>query len=89
MFDMIRTDIGAWLAWGIFVPTVLVNVIVNMSQASAMVEGAYGAFGLRPAGGPGAAWGSCRRDRLTAVTVAAAVLGGYKRVEKFMTACCS
>ena len=39
MFEMIRTDIGAWLAWGIFVPTVLVNVVVNMSQMSAMVEG--------------------------------------------------
>jgi Mn2+/Fe2+ NRAMP family transporter len=39
MFEMIRTDIGAWLAWFIFAPTLLVNVIVNMSQMSAMVEG--------------------------------------------------
>src|SRR5688572_33390911 len=30
MFEMIRDDIGAWLAWGIFIPTVLVNVAVNM-----------------------------------------------------------
>ena len=41
MFEMIRGDLGAWLAWFIFLPTVLVNVIVNMSQMSAMVEGAY------------------------------------------------
>ena len=64
----------------------LVNVVVNMSQMSAMVEGAYGA--LRPA--------AARRIRvgvglvivtvaLTALTVVAAVLGGYKRVEKIMT----
>jgi Mn2+/Fe2+ NRAMP family transporter len=39
MFDMIRTDLGAWLAWALFVPTVLVNIIVNMSQSSAMIEG--------------------------------------------------
>ena len=86
MFEMIRTDIGAWLAWVIFLPTVLVNVIVNMSQMSAMVEGTYGALGMLP---PAAAEVPAR-DRvtvaLTAFTVAAAVLGGYKRVEKIMTA---
>ena len=86
MFDMIRSDIGAWLAWFIFAPTVLVNVIVNMSQMSAMIEGAYGAFGLLPPAGA---------DRglpfvlttvvLTAATVGAAVFGGYKRIEKIMT----
>ena len=48
MFEMIRTDIGAWLAWGIFLPTVLVNIVVNMSQMSAMVEGVYGAVGMLP-----------------------------------------
>ena len=51
MFDMIRTDIGAWLAWAIVVPTALVNVVVNMSQMSAMVEGTYGALGMLPPGG--------------------------------------
>jgi manganese transport protein len=86
MFDMIRTDIGAWLAWFIFLPTVLVNIVVNMSQMSAMIEGAYGAFGLLPPAGA---------DRglsfalitvvLTAATVGAAVFGGYKRIEKIMT----
>ena len=48
MLEMVRDDIGAWLAWAIFVPTVLVNVVVNMSQMSAMVEGTYGALGLLP-----------------------------------------
>jgi manganese transport protein len=86
MFDMIRTDIGAWLAWGIFVPTVLVNVIVNMSQMSAMVEGAYGALGmLPPAGAEGGAGLLVVTVLLTAATVGAAVFGGYKRIEKIMT----
>jgi len=57
MFTMIREDIGEWLAWGLFVPIVLVNIVVNMSQMSAMVEGAYGAVGMLPpasgAAGPG------------------------------------
>ena len=48
MIDMVRTDIGAWLAWAIVVPTALVNVVVNMSQMSAMVEGTYGALGMLP-----------------------------------------
>jgi len=87
MFEMIRTDIGAWLAWAIFVPTVLVNIVVNMSQMSAMVEGAYGAAGLLPpASGQSTRGLAIVTVVLTAVTVAAAVLGGYKRVEKIMTA---
>jgi manganese transport protein len=87
MFEMIRTDIGAWLAWFIFVPTVLVNVIVNMSQMSAMVEGAYGAVGQLPPSGADQGWGFAGVTvAWTVVTVTAAVLGGYKRVEKIMTA---
>ena len=87
MFNMIRTDIGAWLAWLIFVPTVLVNVIVNMSQMSAMVEGTYGSVGLLP---PASIDDSSSllvvTIGATLVTLASAVLGGYKRVEKIMTA---
>ena len=87
MFDMIRSDIGAWLAWFIFAPTVLVNVIVNMSQMSAMVEGAYGAFGLLPPAGADRGMGlAIVTVVLTAATIGAAVFGGYKRVEKIMTA---
>lgn len=88
LLEMVRTELGAWLAWGIFLPTVLVNVVVNMSQMSAMVEGAYGAFGLLPPAGAaeGGAGLVAATLVLTATTVAAAVLGGYKRVEKIMTA---
>lgn len=86
MFDMIRTDIGAALAWAIFIPTVAVNVVVNMSQMSAMVEGAYGAMGqLPPAAGQSSASLVLVTMVLTAVTLWAAVLGSYKRVEKIMT----
>lgn len=85
MLDMVRTDIGAWLAWAIFAAAFGVNIIVNMSQMSAMVEGAYGALGLLPPTGatPGVAIVAVG---LTALTVALAVLGGYRRVEKIMTA---
>lgn len=87
MMTMIREDIGAWLAWGIFIPMVLVNIVVNMSQMSAMVEGAYGAFGmLPPAGGVGSGTLVLVTVALTGLTLAAGVLGGYKRIEKIMTA---
>lgn len=85
MLDMVRTDIGAWLAWAVFAAAFAVNIIVNMSQMSAMVEGAYGALGLLPPAGatPGVVIVAVG---LTALTVVLAVLGGYRRVEKIMTA---
>jgi len=87
MFQMIREDIGAWLAWAIFVPTVLVNIVVNMSQMSAMVEGVYGSAGmLPPTGGQVGAGLLMVTVALTGLTLVSAVLGGYKRVEKIMTA---
>lgn len=83
MLAMIRTDIGVSLAWTIFVGAFLVNIVVNMSQMAAMVEGAYGAMGsLPPTTGPGFAIFTVV---LTAASVSLAVLGGYKRVEKIMT----
>jgi Mn2+/Fe2+ NRAMP family transporter len=85
MVDMVRTDIGEWLAWGIVVPTAIVNVVVNMSQMSAMVEGTYGALGMLPP--PTADAGLVvAAITLTLISVVAAVLGGYKRVETIMTA---
>ena len=87
MIDMIRTDIGAWLAWFVFLPMALVNVVVNMSQMSAMVEGFYGALGmLPPANGEATAGLFVVTIALTAATVIAAVLGGYRRMERIMTA---
>jgi Mn2+/Fe2+ NRAMP family transporter len=85
MIEMVRTDIGEWLAWIIVVPTALVNLVVNMSQMSAMVEGAYGAAGLLPPATPNTGL-VVATLALTGLTLAAAVLGGYKRVEKIMTA---
>jgi Mn2+/Fe2+ NRAMP family transporter len=87
MFERINTEIGAWLAWLIFLPTVLVNVVVNMSQMSAMVEGSYGAMGMLPPAGSDTGWSlAIVTVVLTTVTLASAVFGGYKRVEKIMTA---
>ena len=86
LIEMIRRDIGAWLAWFIFIPMFLVNVVVNMSQMSAMVEGAYGAFGkLPPAGADSGVGLVLVTIVLTTLTVLAAVLGGSKRMEKIMT----
>jgi len=84
LVEMVRTEIGVWLAWAIVAPTALVNVVVNMSQMSAMVEGAYGSAGLLPPAQPntGLVFATIA---LTGLTVSAAVLGGYKRVEKIMT----
>ena len=87
LLDMVRTDIGEWLAWVVFLPMALVNVIVNMSQMSAMVEGAYGALGmLPPAGGEATVGLFVVTIVLTGATVVAAVLGGYRRMETIMTA---
>lgn len=87
LLDMVRTDIGAWLAWVVFLPMALVNVVVNMSQMSAMVEGAYGAVGmLPPAGGEATVALAIVTVVLTGSTVVAAVLGGYRRMEVVMTA---
>jgi Mn2+/Fe2+ NRAMP family transporter len=85
MLDMVRTDIGAWLAWTIFLAAFAVNIIINMSQMSAMVEGAYGALGMLPPPEPGVGIVAVTVG-LTALTVVLAVLGGYKRIEKIMTA---
>jgi manganese transport protein len=85
MLDMVRTDIAVWLAWAIFAAAFAVNILVNMSQMSAMVEGAYGAVGMLPPAEPGAGI-VLVTVTATAFTVVLAVLGGYKRIEKIMTA---
>ena len=85
MLEMVRTDIGVWLAWLIFLSAFAVNVIVNMSQMSAMVEGLYGALGMLPPSTAGTGI-VLVTVTLTMFSVVLGVLGGYKRVEKFMTA---
>jgi len=84
MLEMVRTDIGPWLAWTVFLAAFGVNIIVKMSQIDAMAEGAYGAFGAMPPSRATAGLVSLVLA-LTAGTVTLAVLGGYKRVEKVMT----
>jgi Mn2+/Fe2+ NRAMP family transporter len=84
MLEMIRTDIGPSLAWAVFLAAFAVNIIVNMSQMAAMAEGTYGAVGLLPPAVANAPF-VLLTLALTAGTVALAVLGGYKRVEKIMT----
>ena len=74
MIEMVRSEIGEWLAWVIVVPTALVNIVVNMSQMSAMVEGTYGALGMLPPATPNAGL-VFATVALTAITVIAAVLG--------------
>ena len=86
LIEMVRTDIGAWLAWVVFLPMALVNVVVNMSQMSAMVEGAYGSMGMLPPPGEATPALFVVTIVLTGTTVIAAVLGGYRRMEKIMTA---
>jgi manganese transport protein len=87
LIEMIRTDLSAVLAWVVFLPMALVNVVVNMSQMSAMVEGAYGSIGmLLPPGGEATMGLFVVTIVLTGTTVVAAVLGGYKRMETIMTA---
>jgi manganese transport protein len=85
MVEMVRATFGAWLAWAIVVPTAIVNLVVNMSQMSAMVEGSYGALGMLPPATPDTGL-VVASIVLTGISVVAAVLGGYKRVEKIMTA---
>jgi manganese transport protein len=83
MLSMIRTDISPWLAVAIFGAAFLVNIVVNMSQMAAMVEGAYGSMGvLPPSSGAGFLLVTMA---LTALAVTLAVLGGYKRVERILT----
>jgi Mn2+/Fe2+ NRAMP family transporter len=84
MLDMIRSEIGAWAAVLIFGAAFLVNLVVNMSQMAAMVEGAYGAFGRLPPSSAGAGFVAITVV-LTTASVSLAVLGGYKRVERVMT----
>ena len=60
----------------------LVNIVVNMSQMSAMVEGAYGAFGMLPPAGSDSGIGLLLVTVvLTTISVTAGVLGGYKRID--------
>jgi manganese transport protein len=83
MVEMIRSEIGVSVAWLVFIAAFLVNLVVNMSQMAAMVEGAYGAFGFLPPVSADVRF-ALITVALTAFSVSLAVLGGYKRVERVM-----
>lgn len=85
MLGMIKTDIHWLLAWFIFVPTILLNIIVNMSQMSVMVEAAYGSLGLpMPVNAQGAGI-LMMLVILLILSLLLVLFGGYKRIEKLMT----
>ena len=86
MMDMIRRDIHPALAWFIFIPTFLLNIVVNMSQFSIMIEAVYGTFGFKPPAGDQITAGFyIVAGMLLLLTLALVLWGGYKRIEKSMT----
>jgi len=86
MMDMVKTEITPFLAWFFFIPSFLLNIVVNISQMSVMVEGAYGALGINLF-----EFGAVTPGRIIAVLVLTGVIllgvltGGFKRIEKVMT----
>lgn len=86
MMDMIRKDLNPALAWFIFLPTFLLNIIVNMSQFSVMIDATYGMVGLQPPAITGMTPAAfVVTFVLLALTLALVLWGGYKRIEKSMT----
>ena len=87
MLDMIRTEICPALAWIIFVPQLLLNIVViNVSQVSVMTEAAYGLFGFdAPAGGAVTVGKVAISLILVTLVLVASITGGFKRLQKVMT----
>ena len=86
MMEMIKTEITPALAWFMFVPTFLLNIVVNMGQMSVMVAGTYGIFGQEiPKGGAITPGVIITTVLLTAITLLIVLFGGFKRLVKVMT----
>ena len=87
LLDMIRTEICPALAWIIFVPQLLLNIVViNVSQVSVMTEAAYGLFGFdAPAGGAVTVGKVAISLILVTLVLGASITGGFKRLQKVMT----
>jgi len=86
MMDMIKTELHPALAWFMFVPTLLLNIMVNMGQMSVMVAGAYGMFGKEmPAGGAVTTGVVTVTIVMTALSLLIVLFGGFKRLVKTMT----
>ena len=86
MMEMIKTEITPALAWFMFVPAFLLNIIVNMGQMSVMVAGTYGIVGQKmPAGGAVTPGIIITTIILTVITLLIVLFGGFKRLVKVMT----
>lgn len=86
MLDMIRTEITPALAWFMFLPQVLLNIVINISQMSVMTEAVYGIFAWPlPEGGAVTGTKLLVVAALTIIVVVAITTGGFKRLQKVMT----
>lgn len=86
MMDMIKTEISPVLAWFIFIPTFLLNIVINISQMSVMVEASYGITGVELPGGGVITPGKIATVLiLTILTLLGSLSGGFKRLQKVMT----
>jgi manganese transport protein len=84
MMEMIKTEISPALAWFIFIPTVLLNIVINIAQVSVMFDGAYGFLGLALPEGP-TAGRIITTVVLTILSLGIVLFGGFKRLIKVMT----
>ena len=86
MLEMVKTDIHPGLAWFFFIPIFLLNIIINMSQMSVMVEAGYGALGVPlPPGGAASTGMVVTMIIFSVITIVLVIFGGYKGLEKIMT----
>lgn len=86
MMEMIKTEIHPALAWFMFIPTFLLNIVVNMGQMSVMVAGAYGITGQEMTEGAAATPGVIITTViLTAASLLLVLFGGFKRLVKTMS----
>ncbi|MBX2810645.1 MAG: divalent metal cation transporter [Myxococcales bacterium] len=84
MLDMIRTEISPALAWFMFLPQVLLNIIVNVGQISVMSEAGFSVFGVEAAEvsmGPQLLLSVV----LSIIVLVTAVSGSFKRLQGVMT----
>lgn len=86
MMDMIKTEIAPALAWFLFLPQFLLNIVINMAQMSVMTESVYGMFSIPvPANNEVTIGKFITVLIITAVVLVAAITGGFKRLTKVMT----
>ncbi len=87
MLDLIKTEMFPAIAWIIFVPQLLLNILViNVSQVSVMTEAAYGLFGIElPVAGTVTTGRIITAIVLVVLVLIASISGGFKRLQKVMT----